>query len=462
MAEAITPPASRSAACPCGSGRRYKNCHGALAAVLPDVAPDAHQLALQGLEAQQQQNLPLAKQRYEQALRLSPNHADALHMLGVIHYELDEPKEAAAHILRALDLTDWQSPSFRHNLGLVLAKLAERHTGSGPEYGVSAKGQRYRAQLASRRPSSAAPINRIDTPLVSVVVPSFNHAQYLERALESVYAQTYRNIELIVIDDGSTDGSADIARASLATCPFAHRLIVRENRGAGATLNEAVGLASGHYINPLNSDDLFAPQRIERLVSAAASSESALIFSATQFIDANGQSIDAFADERVYSLLCRQANINYVETVGHAFLVNNIAVTTGNLFFRRTLFDTLGGFRDFRYNHDWDFCLRALWLVEPLFVDEPLYHYRFHGTNTISESAEKNRVEAIRIHTAYLAQAFDRSQIGCEYTPNLHQWGHRFVVEVLGNGLTAAVSPEFLKRYAKSLLETSAASATPP
>ena len=106
--------------------------------------------------------------------------------------------------------------------------------------------------------------------------------------------------------------------------------------------------------------------------------------------------------------------------------------------------------------------MRALWLVEPLFVDEPLYHYRFHGTNTISESAEKNRVEAIRIHTAYLAQAFDRSQIGCEYTPNLHQWGHRFVVEVLGNGLTAAVSPEFLKRYAKSLLETSAASATPP
>ena len=454
MSETIARPASRTAACPCGSGRRYKDCHGALAVMAPDNAQKAHELALQGLAAQQQQNLALAQQRYEQALRLSPNHADALHMLGMVRYELDEPREAASLILRALDLTQWQLPSFCHNLGLVLAKLTEMRTQVDTEHGLSTKGRRYREQRDRHRLNPSADTKYGNTPLVSVVVPSFNHAPYLRSALESVYAQTYRNIELIVIDDGSTDDSAHIARTSLAACPFPHQLIVRENRGAGATLNEAVSLANGRYINPLNSDDLFAAQRIERLVNAAESSESELVFSATHFIDAHTSSIDPFTDERVYSLLCRQANITYAETVGHAFLVDNVAVTTGNLFFSRTLFDALGGFRDFRYNHDWDFCLRALWCSEPLFVDEPLYHYRFHGANTISESVEKNRGEAIKIHTEYLARAFDRNQVGCEYTPNLHQWGNRFVVAVLGNGLTSALSPEILKDYALSLLQT--------
>jgi glycosyltransferase involved in cell wall biosynthesis len=80
---------------------------------------------------------------------------------------------------------------------------------------------------------------------VSVVVPVYNHAGYVMQALESVFAQTYRNLELIVVDDGSTDGSADVVRRALASCPFPVRFVEQDNRGAHAALNEAIRLANG-------------------------------------------------------------------------------------------------------------------------------------------------------------------------------------------------------------------------
>lgn len=103
-------------------------------------------------------------------------------------------------------------------------------------------------------------------PLVSVVIPSCNHAVYIGEALDSVFAQTYRRLELIVIDDGSIDKSPDIIRKKLRDCPFPFRFVVRDNQGAHATLNEAIRLAHGRFITPLNSDDLFEPSRISDMV----------------------------------------------------------------------------------------------------------------------------------------------------------------------------------------------------
>lgn len=449
--ESIHAPASRTAPCPCGSGRRYKDCHGSLlrTAATTDTGARAHQLALQALNAQQQQDLKQARALYEQALALSPDHDDALHMLGVVHYDQGDAAAAAPLILRALDLTEWKIPALRNNLGLVLAKLSGR---GSLELGLNNKGRDYRARRAAAASLPVIESVNVHLPTVSVVVPSYNHAPYLRAALESIYAQTYRQIELVVIDDGSTDGSAEIARTSLQSCPFPHRLITRENRGAHATLNEAIALTTGAYINPLNSDDLFAPERLALLVNALQAQGTNLAFSSVAFIDAQSRIIDPFDDARVYSLMCRQSNVSFCETVGHAFLTDNVAVTTGNLLFSRSLFDSLGGFREFRYNHDWDFCLRALWHAEPVHVDEPLYRYRFHGANTILESAERNRIEALTVHGEYLTRALDESNEGAEFTPNIARWGERFVTFVLASGLSGALSPNWFRAYATSLI----------
>jgi glycosyltransferase involved in cell wall biosynthesis len=450
--EKIRTPASRTAPCPCGSGRRYKDCHGTLAAAnaAPDASVHAHQLALQALGAQQRMDLTQAKTLYEQALALDPNHADALHMLGVVLYELGDATAAVPLIVRALDLSDWAIPSMRNNLGLALVKLSRG--GAAEQYGLSDKGREYRARLANEHSRATVGESAASRALVSVVVPIYNHAAYVREALESVYAQTYRNIELIVIDDGSTDDSAAIAREALSRCPFPHRFVARENRGAHATLNEAIALSTGTYINPLNSDDVFATTRIESLVAALLRHNAALALSSLSWIDAQSTLIDPFADARVYALTCKQSGVAFHDTVGSALLTHNVAATTGNLCFSRELFDALGGFRDFRYNHDWDFCLRALWLTEPLHIDQPLYRYRFHGQNTISESADKPRAEAMRVLSEYLERAFDPDEIGMHYTPNVAQWRDRFVTQVLSNGLAVALAPDIFKTYAQRML----------
>ena len=449
MTATIPAAGSRTAPCPCGSGRRYKDCHGALpVASAPRMNARAHQLALQALASQQRQEYTQAKSLYEEALRVSPDHADALHMLGVIHYEENKLESAAQLMLRALDLTGWNVLDMRANFGLVLGALTARHT---PEGVIEGRRTTYCAQL---RPSGAPPqrLDCVGAPLVSVVVPSYNHAPYLHAALESVYQQTYRNIELIVIDDGSTDGSVDVARSSLAACPFPHQFVTRQNRGAHETLNEAVSMATGQFINPLNSDDQFAPERIEKMVDAATAHNVSLVYSDVQFIDAKQEIIDPFDDARVYTLMCLQANVGFSKTVGFAFLLDNVAISTGNLFFSRTLFELLGGFRNFRNNHDWDFCLRALWHTEPLRLEPALYRYRFHGANTISQSVEKNRSEALTIHGEYLEMAFNANNLGAAFTPNVARWGDAFVTSVLAGGLVAALPLGLLKSYTQSLL----------
>ncbi|MBK7334479.1 MAG: hypothetical protein IPI87_20200 [Betaproteobacteria bacterium] len=85
---------------------------------------------------------------------------------------------------------------------------------------------------------------------------------------------------------------------------------------------------------------------------------------------------------------CRTARV--VRYGGLAFVAGNPAISTGALFFSRALFDRIGGFRDLRYTHDWDFCLEASLRDEPVFVPDPLYLYRIHGANTIAAGASAN------------------------------------------------------------------------
>ena len=96
--------------------------------------------------------------------------------------------------------------------------------------------------------------------LVTVLITVYNGAPYLAEAIESVLAQSYTPVELIVVDDGSTDGSAEIAQSYGSALLLARQ----ENAGPGAARNHAVGLASGHYYAFLDADDRFVPDKLQR------------------------------------------------------------------------------------------------------------------------------------------------------------------------------------------------------
>lgn len=107
-------------------------------------------------------------------------------------------------------------------------------------------------------------------PAISVVIPVYNGARFLRDTLASVLAQTLLPCEVITVDDGSTDESADIIRQLAATSAIPIRYCYQANRGPGAARNTGVGLASGRLIAFLDQDDLWLPEKLARQVKAMA------------------------------------------------------------------------------------------------------------------------------------------------------------------------------------------------
>lgn len=105
---------------------------------------------------------------------------------------------------------------------------------------------------------------RHEPPLVSVITPVFNCERYLADALESVLGQSYRPIELIVVDDGSTDGSAEVVRRYADRT----RYVYQANSGSGAARNAGVDLASGTYLAFIDADDLWTQDKLRRQMDA--------------------------------------------------------------------------------------------------------------------------------------------------------------------------------------------------
>jgi Glycosyl transferase family 2 len=219
-------------------------------------------------------------------------------------------------------------------------------------------------------------------PFISVLMPAYNHEGFVRLAVESVLTQTHADLELIVIDDASTDGTWEV----LQSCRDERMRCQRHdvNRGAHASLNEALAQARGEYVAILNSDDVYRPGRLERLLaeSRADGAGHGLIFSDLGFIDPAGLSIPDHPRARDFADLSERCQ---TLDPAHWFFAGNPAVTTSNFFFRRELADRVGGFAALRYTHDWDWALRTTRYAPPVWVREPLLEYRVHPANTLSE-----------------------------------------------------------------------------
>jgi glycosyltransferase involved in cell wall biosynthesis len=280
-------------------------------------------------------------------------------------------------------------------------------------------------------------VSRLPPPLVSVVVPSFNHAGLVNESLRSVAAQTHGSLELVVVDDASGDGTDDVVEQLFADPIFAARFrgrLVLErhpaNRGAHEALNRGLALARGEWIAILNSDDRYDPDRITTLLLALTSRRASLAFSAVRFIDGAGRDVTA-ADPFAAGLARSQRAIHAFPSVGFALLKENVAISTGNLLFSRELLARAGGFRPLRYCHDWDFELRCLLHAEPIFVDAPLYDYRLHATNSFRALADVADAEAQECLRAYFA-AVRRNAFDSWLAPGPATWPRvfdRFVAE---------------------------------
>ncbi len=183
-----------------------------------------------------------------------------------------------------------------------------------------------------------------DLPLVSVIIPCYNHEKYLEQSILSVINQTYKNIELIVIDDGSKDKSVELIKNLQKTSDF--KFIAQENIGVCKTLNKAVKLSVGKYISILASDDYWEITKIEKQVNILENSNSEFCF--TQAIE--------FDEKEKKEIFPKEVNL---DRINKTIFVKNI-IPAGTIFFTRNLYNQLNGFDEnyFLYFEDFDLSVR--------------------------------------------------------------------------------------------------------
>jgi len=427
---------ARNSRCPCGSGSRYKHCHGSR------VAPSILQARLsEGLAQQLAGRFEDARRAYASILDARPGFTDAVHMLGVLDL-MQGDLDSGLHRLRGAvaQLGSGFAPAV-HNLALAVAgHLSIPATAASESLWLAARAPRAIRAHDSRRS-------------FAVVVPSHNHAAYVEAAIASALAQDRLADEIIVVDDGSTDSSV----ATLSACARRHagrvRLVAREARGAHAALSEAVRASSADVVAILNSDDLYAPARLRRLEECVIAAGARWGFTRSEFIGADGGPPGESWRSMVDTHRRLTDRIGCADTTGFAFLSGNVAISTGTLVFERSLFDALGGFRELRYNHDWDFALRATRLAEPVFVDEPLYRYRIHGANTILESFEHRKREADAMLRDFYADAADARDAANPFAPLPAVWGDLFWVRAIEHGHAALLPPGVVARLADRILD---------
>jgi glycosyltransferase involved in cell wall biosynthesis len=226
----------------------------------------------------------------------------------------------------------------------------------------------YVDNVATATTTVSAPTAR--DPLVSVIVPCYNAAEFLEDALRSALAQSYSEVEVVVVDDGSTDSSAEIARR------FPVRYIRQENRGLSEARNVGIRESKGSYLVFLDADDRLKPRAIESGLDALAlRPDCALTVGDHVFIAADS------------SYLADSTKEHHLHCHYEALLKSNFIEMIASVLFRRSIFNEVGGFdatlrvaEDYelylRIARGWPICCHAAIVAE----------YRMHGANTSRNS----------------------------------------------------------------------------
>jgi len=251
----------------------------------------------------------------------------------------------------------------------------------------------------------------MSSPLVSVVIPAYNHERFIGAAVESVLKQTCSDLELIVIDDGSTDKTGEIIQGY--TDP---RLTYtyQENQDAYNTINRGMGKARGEYIAILNSDDIYTLDRLERLLEYRQETGAECVFTDIMLISHTGE---VFVDHDFGRDMNKwhQKNKTFFKQSGDiytAFLHGNLMITTSNLFMTARATRKVGNFCSLRYLHDYDYIFRMM-LAHPGKVhyleNEKLLYYRIHSGNTLGEAAIIGREQDQELIKKYMLKALPES-----------------------------------------------------
>jgi glycosyltransferase involved in cell wall biosynthesis len=207
------------------------------------------------------------------------------------------------------------------------------------------------------------------TPLISVIITNYNYGRYLRQAIDSALRQTYPNVEVIVVDDGSQDDSAEVAKSYGEKVRF----ISQQNQGVSVARNRGVEESAGEFVAFLDADDFWFPEKLQKQAEQLmADLDLGLVHSGIQEINGDGAKLETII-EGMEGWVAREMLL-FERPVIHSL------GSTGLI--RRSAFDAVGGFDpELSTSADWDFCYQVALRQRIGFIAEPLVYYRVHGSN---------------------------------------------------------------------------------
>jgi len=217
-------------------------------------------------------------------------------------------------------------------------------------------------------------------PTVSVIIPTYNRANLIGRAIQSVLNQTYKDFELIIVDDGSTDNTKEVIKEFQKKDKKINYIRHEKNKGGSAARNTGIKLARGAYIAFLDSDDEWLPEKLERQIKAfeESGSQVGVIYTEFAVVSTNGKSMRE-----------RNKNLRYQGLRGsilEELLISNCVGTTSTVMVKRECFKEVGGFDEALWScQDWDLWLRLAKVYQFKYIPSFLVNVYVHGNQITTD-----------------------------------------------------------------------------
>ena len=300
-------------------------------------------------------------------------------------------------------------------------------------------------------------------PLVSIAMPAYNHERFVRQAVESVWNQTHRNLELLVIDDGSTDRTFDVLTKLATESPIPMSVDKQSNRGIAYTLNRMAEMARGEWWALLSSDDFYAPDFIERnLAEAGRFTGGPVVLHSNAFlVEASGRITGKMSEIAQTVPLQGEAFETAVMGRGH--------MIPSTIFIRRDLLLEAGGFDPTMVAEDLDLQLRLARRAQFHYIADPIFYSRYTpgslgkrpwlwGDSIIRSIAKHEDLLGTRL-PGLLSKSSENIVAACvehgEVRPALH-WARRAVDYAPGFAAKLVVAGRLAGRSARALARSTA------
>ena len=265
--------------------------------------------------------------------------------------------------------------------------------------------------------------------LVSVLIPAYNHQKYVQETLQSIIRQSYENIELIVIDDGSKDNTWQKIQDMKEQCEkrFVRTIMqTKENEGTCATLNKMLDLARGDFLYFIASDDIAKPQAIQKEVEFLAKNDDcALVVGDNELIDSRGEICYWDANRNIVYDKYRARFTTFANflsySVGFDFNTDKFGrydttyhcnhIPNGYLV-RKSIFEKIGKFTYKAPLEDWWLMLQISKYAQMKFIDEILFSYRWHDSNSIKNKEKMDNFgKMTKEYENHILSTIDESEV---------------------------------------------------